>query len=123
MPTYGYRCTACETTFERLQKITDPPITECVECGSPVKKILYPVGISFKGSGFYVNDYASSGEAKKRSSDSEPAPATTSTGNSGDTKSETTTETKSESAPAAPASPASATPAPAAPAAAKKDGA
>lgn len=112
MPTYGYRCTACETTFERLQKITDPPITECVECGAPVKKILYPVGISFKGSGFYVNDYAPSGESKKRSNDSEPAPATT----GGETKSETVAETKSESTPSAPA--------PSAPApAAKTDGA
>lgn len=100
MPTYGYRCTACETTFERLQKITDPPITECVECGAPVKKILYPVGISFKGSGFYVNDYAPSSESKKRSSEStESAPAATST------------ETKSESTPAATTTPA---PAPAA---------
>ncbi|MBC8138204.1 MAG: hypothetical protein H8F28_20180 [Fibrella sp.] len=110
MPTYGYRCTACETTFERLQKITDPPITECVECGSPVKKILYPVGISFKGSGFYVNDYAPSGDSRKKSSDGETAPATPST----ETKSESTTT--SESTPAASATPASAP-------AAKTDGA
>ena len=75
MPTYGYRCTACETTFERLQKITDPPITECIACGAPVKKIIYPVGIAFKGSGFYVNDYAPSTGASKRSSESETAPA------------------------------------------------
>ncbi|MBC7806239.1 MAG: hypothetical protein H7145_08820 [Akkermansiaceae bacterium] len=104
MPTYGYRCTACETTFERLQKITDPPITECVDCGAPVKKILYPVGISFKGSGFYVNDYAPSGGSSKKSGDAEAAPATAST------------ETKSESTPAASTTP---TPTPAA----KTDGA
>ncbi len=76
MPTYGYRCTACDTTFERFQKITDPAITECVECGAPVKKILYPVGISFKGSGFYVNDYASSSASSKKSSESDTATAT-----------------------------------------------
>ena len=99
MPTYGYRCTACETTFERLQKITDPPITECVECGAPVKKILYPVGIAFKGSGFYVNDYApSGGSSKKSSSEGDSAPAATAS-----------TETKTETA----AAPAAAVPTPA----------
>ena len=103
MPTYGYRCTVCATTFERIQKITDPPITECVECGEPVKKILYPVGISFKGSGFYVNDYAPKSNESSRSSSSESAEKT-------ETKTESKTETKSETkteAPAAPTTPAS----------------
>jgi putative FmdB family regulatory protein len=99
MPTYGYRCTACETTFERLQKITDPPITECVECGQPVKKILYPVGIAFKGSGFYVNDYAPSGGSSKKSGES-------SGGESAPAASTSSTETKSEPAPAATSTPA-----------------
>jgi len=57
MPTYGYRCSTCGHEFERVQKMTDAPLTECEECNGPVKKILYPVGIAFKGSGFYVNDY------------------------------------------------------------------
>lgn len=104
MPTYGYRCPD-NHTFERLQKITDPPITECEVCGKPVKKILYPVGISFKGSGFYVNDYAPSGETAKRKSDSEPTATATETKTDAkpETKSETKTETKTESAPASPA--------------------
>ena len=109
MPTYGYRCTACATTFERLQKITDPPITECVDCGAPVKKILYPVGIAFKGSGFYVNDYAPPSESSKRKTDSEPAtPVAAATETKADTAK---SDTKTESAPTAPATPA---PAPAA---------
>ena len=58
MPTYGYQCKTCGQQFEVLQKITDPAITDCEQCGSPVKKIIYPVGIQFKGSGFYINDYA-----------------------------------------------------------------
>ena len=57
MPIYGYRCTSCSHTFEREQRITADPIRECEICGSLVKKIIYPVGIAFKGSGFYVNDY------------------------------------------------------------------
>ena len=56
MPTYGYRCTACKHEFERFQKMSDPAVTECESCGQPVKKILYPVGIAFKGTGFYIND-------------------------------------------------------------------
>ena len=56
MPTYGYRCTVCKHEFERVQKMSDPTVAECETCGEPVKKILYPVGISFKGTGFYIND-------------------------------------------------------------------
>jgi len=57
MPTYGYRCTACNHTFEVFQKITDEPIRECEKCGGEVKRLLYPVGIVFKGPGFHVTDY------------------------------------------------------------------
>lgn len=106
MPTYGYRCPE-NHTFERFQKITDPPVAECEVCGKPVKKILYPVGIAFKGSGFYVNDYAPSGETAKRKSDSEPAPASPSAAT--DTKTEAKPEAKSEKAESVPAAPAPAT--------------
>jgi putative FmdB family regulatory protein len=70
MPTYGYRCNGCGVEFERFQKMTDPPVTTCDDCGGSVKKLLYPVGIQFKGSGFYINDYAraSSGGAKSSNS-------------------------------------------------------
>ncbi|MDO8684363.1 MAG: zinc ribbon domain-containing protein [Armatimonadota bacterium] len=56
MPTYGYQCTKCDHSFEVFQKITDEPLTECEKCGSHVRKVLFPVGIVFKGSGFYVTD-------------------------------------------------------------------
>ena len=68
MPTYGYRCTVCKHEFERVQKMSDPAVAECETCGEPVKKILYPVGISFKGTGFYIND-------SKPSAAKSPAPA------------------------------------------------
>lgn len=77
MPTYGYRCTACGHEFERMQKITDPAITQCESCDAPVKKILYPVGIAFKGDGFYVNDYARKGSGGgSKAAESAPAAAT-----------------------------------------------
>jgi len=73
MPIYGYRCTACYHEFEREQRITEEPIKVCERCDAQVKKIIYPVGISFKGSGFYVNDY------KGGSGTAAPAPVTTTT--------------------------------------------
>jgi len=57
MPTYGYRCTACDHEFEIFQKISDEPIKECPECKGKLRKIVFPVGIVFKGSGFHINDY------------------------------------------------------------------
>jgi putative FmdB family regulatory protein len=55
MPVYGYRCTNGHH-FEVQQRITDPPLTQCPECGAPVTRVFYPVGIIFKGGGFYKTD-------------------------------------------------------------------
>ncbi len=107
MPTYGYRCTVCGHEFERVQKMSDAPITECETCGERVKKILYPVGIAFKGEGFYVNDSKSSGpkrpEAAKADgeakSESEPKTDAPAAPTAGEPKKVTGSETKS--APAA----------------------
>jgi putative FmdB family regulatory protein len=57
VPTYVYACTACEETYELEQRITEDAIKVC-RCGSEgtVKRVIQPVGIAFKGSGFYVND-------------------------------------------------------------------
>ena len=56
MPTYGYQCTECKHEFSVFQAMKDDPIEICPECGSKVKRLLYPVGIVFKGSGWYIND-------------------------------------------------------------------
>lgn len=80
MPTYVYRCKRCEHQFETLQRITEDPIKDCPKCKGEVTRLLFPVGIVFKGSGFHVNDYPSSGT--RASTDSKPetkketAPAT-----------------------------------------------
>ena len=56
MPTYSYKCTSCDHRFEARQRFSDDPLTECPVCGSPVRKVITPVGVVFKGSGFYVTD-------------------------------------------------------------------
>jgi len=60
MPIYEYRCENGHV-FDILQKMSEDPLTECVQCEAPVKKVLQPVGISFKGSGFYSTDYNKEG--------------------------------------------------------------
>ncbi len=61
MPTYQYRCTTCSRDLEAVQKFTDPPLTECPECHGRLRKVFSPVGVVFKGSGFYSTDNRSSG--------------------------------------------------------------
>ena len=79
MPTYGYECKVCEHQFETLQKMTDEPVKECPKCKGEVRRLLFPVGIVFKGSGFHINDYPSSGSPSGNGK-----------------KTESTTESKSE---------------------------
>jgi putative FmdB family regulatory protein len=56
VPTYQYACTVCDERLEAVQKFTDDPLTTCEECGGPLRKVYSPVGIVFKGSGFYRTD-------------------------------------------------------------------
>lgn len=73
MPTYEYLCQSCSHRFEAWQKMTEDPLSNCPECGEHVRRVLYPAGVVFKGSGFYKTDHGSStlaakdanGEAKK----------------------------------------------------------
>ena len=74
MPIYGYHCDACGNEFEILQSMKDDPLKVCAKCSGALRKLLYPVGISFKGSGFYTTDYKgtakTSAETASGSSDS-----------------------------------------------------
>jgi putative FmdB family regulatory protein len=67
MPIYEYRCDN-DHRFEALQKFSDEPLTECEVCGAPARRVLHPVAIHFKGSGFYSTDY---GRGKKSAAASE----------------------------------------------------
>ena len=56
MPIYLYECDSCGLRFERLQRMSDDPLTDCPECEGQVHRVIQPVGIIFKGSGFYITD-------------------------------------------------------------------
>jgi putative FmdB family regulatory protein len=98
MPTYGYRCGSCGHQFEIIQRISEEPLTTCPKCQGKLAKILYPVGISFKGSGFYTTDYKASGKSSESSGNgSSPSKEGSSESKGGETKSESKSEPKSES--------------------------
>ena len=74
MPLYEYQCEKCAHRFEVIQKFSDAPIDVCPKCGGPVVKLLSSPAIQFKGSGWYITDYAKSGSRdSKDSKDHAPA--------------------------------------------------
>ena len=76
MPTYQYACTECGEQLEMVQKFSDDPLTVCPACSGRLRKVFSPVGIVFKGSGFYRTDSRASNGAKDgKTSTSEPVPA------------------------------------------------
>ena len=81
MPLYEYQCKKCKHTFEKIQKFSDKPVKKCPECGGPVEKLLSAPAVQFKGSGWYVTDYArkSDGGSSKSASDGEESSATKAT--------------------------------------------
>ena len=68
MPLYEYRCRNCNHQFEIQQSFSDDALTECPQCGGDLRKVFNPVGIAFKGSGFYKND-SRSGSSRSSSGD------------------------------------------------------
>lgn len=102
MPTYEYRCDSCGEQFDVVQSFHDDPLTECANCGGELKKVFHPVGIVFRGSGFYVNDSRGSNKttvsAKSDSSSSSSSSSDSgSDSSSGDSKSSSTDGSKSNS--------------------------
>jgi putative FmdB family regulatory protein len=81
MPLYEYECTKCGHRFEALQKAKDRPLEKCPKCGGPLRKLISSPAIQFKGSGWYITDYAkkssaAAGEAKPSSApEAKSAPA------------------------------------------------
>jgi putative FmdB family regulatory protein len=64
MPLYEYRCDACGSTFEKIRKFSDPPLDVCEKCGKgPIRKLISSPAIQFKGSGWYITDYAKKSSA------------------------------------------------------------
>jgi len=107
MPIYEYRCQSCGKKFEAMQKFADEPLTVHPECGNgPVDRLLSVPALQFKGSGWYVNDYAK-GSSTRSESKSETKSDTSKSESSG---SKTESTSSSTSAPAAPSSTPSSTP-------------
>ena len=90
MPLYEYQCKKCHHRFERIQKFSDPHVKKCPECGGTVEQVVSAPAVQFKGSGWYVTDYAkksSSGTASSSNGDS---------AKKDEKKAETKTESKAE---------------------------
>src|SRR5689334_5205989 len=75
MPLYEYLCKKCHHRFERIQKFSDPHVKRCPECGGPIEQVISAPAVQFKGSGWYVTDYAkkSSASASSNSSNGDSA--------------------------------------------------
>jgi putative FmdB family regulatory protein len=83
VPTYQYTCTDCGEPIEVVQKFTDEPLTLCAACGGRLRKVFSPVGIVFKGSGFYRTDSRNgSGSAAAKEKTSSESSATSDSGSS-----------------------------------------
>ena len=75
MPTYQYACTSCGERLEVVQKFSDDPLTECPACGGTLRKVFSPVGVVFKGSGFYKTDSRSKSSSSSFGSSSSSGPS------------------------------------------------
>ena len=71
MPLYEYQCDACGHRFEHIQKFSDPLLTVCPECGDAIRKLVSSPAIQFKGTGWYVTDYAKKGTGDTAASEAE----------------------------------------------------
>ena len=98
MPIYEYKC-ANGHVFDVIQKMSDEPLSECQECGAAAERVLHPVAVHFKGSGFYNTDYGkkkgggngAGSDGAKEPSDSKGSEGKSSEAKSGDSKSKTAT--------------------------------
>jgi putative FmdB family regulatory protein len=106
MPLYEYECDACGHRFEVIQKFSDAPIETCAKCGGTVRKLLSSPAIQFKGSGWYITDYARAGKPESATTPPSKADAASSSESksesASDTKTDTKAETKSDTKPAPP---------------------
>jgi putative FmdB family regulatory protein len=93
MPLYEYQCGTCGVRFERRQHINDEPVKICPECGGEVHRLIQPVGIIFKGSGFYVTD----NRAKSSTSGTKSTKKPSKTSEESKSTSESKTESKAKS--------------------------
>ncbi len=98
MPLYEYECKKCHHRFERIQKFSDPHVKKCPDCGGPVEQVVSAPAVQFKGSGWYVTDYAKKSSSGTSSSSNGESGSGGDSASKKDEKKETKTETsKAES--------------------------
>jgi putative FmdB family regulatory protein len=110
MPLYEYECSACGHHFEVIRKFSDPPEEKCPKCGGEVRKLQSAPAFQFKGTGWYVTDYAKSGQSEGKGSDGKKEKDTgteTSSKSDSSTSGSSTTSTPSSSTPAGSGTPSS----------------
>lgn len=95
MPLYDYHCHRCGETFEVRQKFADPLLTVHESCGGELERMISAPALQFKGTGWYITDYAKNG----KSPSTVPAKAESKSESTGESKSETKSESKTESKP------------------------
>ncbi len=101
MPVYEYECKNCGQRFEKIQPVTADPLSECMLCGQgPVRRVLHPVGVIFKGSGWYITDSRNSGKSvgpsAPKSEDSGPSTASAETPKADNASTSASSSTSSE---------------------------
>lgn len=99
MPLYEYECKKCHHRFERIQKFSDPHVKKCPKCGGPIEQVISAPAVQFKGSGWYVTDYA-----KKSSTGSASSSSNGDSASGKDSKSKSEDSSRSESSAKADAS-------------------
>jgi len=93
MPNYEYLCKKCGHRFEQIRKFSDKPLRKCPECGGAIEQVISAPAVQFKGSGWYVNDYAKKGAAPAPSS-SASLNSSSSSSSEGDSAAKETKESK-----------------------------
>lgn len=93
MPLYEYRCRKCGNVLEKIQKFSDSPLVKCAECGGKLEKLISSSAIQFKGSGWYITDYA-------RKPSPSPSESSSGSGNGDGAKSESKASSEKPKAPA-----------------------
>jgi putative FmdB family regulatory protein len=113
LPTYTYACTVCGAEIERRQSFSDAPLTTCESCSGALRRVLHPVGVIFKGSGFYNTDYknksAGNGggmkdDAESKTGESKPAEPAAAASSSGDAAKSTPASTSTTGSGSSPSS-------------------
>ena len=96
MPLYEYECKKCHHRFERIQKFSDPHVKKCPKCGGPIEQVISAPAVQFKGSGWYVTDYAKKSSTGSATSSSNGDSSSKKDTKSNDDSSKSESSSKSE---------------------------